>query len=248
MYRIQQSGWFHGPRLSNPKALSQAAFSSCPTASLETWINPTYLSGAPQIQNAFMDQSYIILKDFLEPGMYTALVQEQEQWEWTRVGAANVKSHESLSRSSPLMSQLISLFGSESFARFLESLTGMESLQSKSLHAQQFQKGHYTLLHDHNLEETGLDFLFSFSSVPTEEWDESWGGALHYLADKETLLSRFPSQNELMLVYRDEGVLRFLKYVNSQCPSRRRDIWGLVVESEEGGESLNETDADTMMR
>ena len=216
------------------------------TTSLDTWINPTYLSGASKIQNAFMDQSYIILKEFLDPERYTALIQEQEQWEWTRVGAANVKSYETLTRSSPLMSQLTTLFGSDSFSTFLESLTGMESLSSKSLQAQQFQKGHYTLLHDHNLEETGLDFLFSFSSVPTEEWDESWGGALHYLADKETLLSRFPSQNELMLVYRDEGVLRFIKYINSRCPSARRDIWGLF--SEEEGDSLTENNDDMMMR
>ena len=65
-------------------------------------------------------------------------------------------------------------------------------------------------LHDSNIDDTGSP------SEPDED-DEDDGG---------TLLSTQPGFNKLLLVLRDERVMRFVKYVSAAAPGSRWDICG----------------------
>ena len=65
-------------------------------------------------------------------------------------------------------------------------------------------------LHNSNIDDTGSP------SEPDED-DEDDGG---------TLLSTQPGFNKLLLVLRDERVMRFVKYVSAAAPGSRWDICG----------------------
>jgi Rps23 Pro-64 3,4-dihydroxylase Tpa1-like proline 4-hydroxylase len=231
--RYSITGWFHGSR---DVALQPWI---CPVTSenvspipLKQLINPTYITSISKLNEAFSEQSYLILKDFLRPDVYKTLTECLVEQKWTPIGPANVKKYETLAHATPFLQSVIQSLSSKEFKEFLESVTGLSLERKKDLETLKFREGDYTLMHDHNLDEPGLDFRFSFSEIPqdVEEWDDSWGGLLHYIMDKETLLSRTPATNELLLVYRDAGVLKFIKYLNHKCRGERRDITGLFVE------------------
>ncbi|KAJ2331304.1 putative component of NuA3 histone acetyltransferase complex, partial [Coemansia sp. RSA 2671] len=69
----------------------------------------------------------------------------------------------------------------------------------------------------------GLDVTLSLQPTKTE-WEDSWGGATHYIADKDELLRITPEANSLSLVLRDEGTLRFVKFLNHMAPVSRQEV------------------------
>lgn len=233
-HRYSITGWFHATRWISPKPwICPQTKDDVSPISLKQLINPTYITSVSKLNEAFAGQSYLILKDFLRPDVYKSLIECVDEQKWTLMGPFNSKKYRSLAQATPFFQSLIQAFSSKEFKEYLESITGLQLARKKALETQRFDAGDYTLMNDHNLEEPGLDFRFSFSEMPCDsEWDDSWGGLLHYIMDKETLLSRAPESNELMLVYRDEGVLKFIKYLNKSCKGERRDITGLFVERE----------------
>ena len=64
--------------------------------------------------------------------------------------------------------------------------------------------------------------------------------------DDSTLLTVQPGFNRLLLVLRDPGVLRFVKYVSAMAPGSRWDVWGewevgqVEIDSENGEEQEGE--------
>ena len=76
---------------------------------------------------------------------------------------------------------------SRAFTNLLHKLTELDVVSCGG-EVRRFAKGHYTLLHDMHDEPHTLDVVFSCTPV----WDETWGGAVNYVAegaDEELLTS-----------------------------------------------------------
>ncbi|XP_004067239.1 prolyl 3-hydroxylase OGFOD1 [Oryzias latipes] len=75
--------------------------------------------------------------------------------------------------------------------------------------------GSYTLLHDGEAEkaEYALDLLLPFGCTG---WQSEFGGFTCYIANEEDeeLLTVYPEDNSLALVYRDKETLKFVKHIN----------------------------------
>uniref|UniRef100_A0A3Q2CGW9 2-oxoglutarate and iron-dependent oxygenase domain containing 1 n=1 Tax=Cyprinodon variegatus TaxID=28743 RepID=A0A3Q2CGW9_CYPVA len=74
--------------------------------------------------------------------------------------------------------------------------------------------GSYTLLHDAEAAqaEYALDLILPFGCT----WETEFGGSTCYVANEEDeeLLTVYPEENSLALVYRDKETLKFVKHVN----------------------------------
>ncbi|KAF4082779.1 hypothetical protein AMELA_G00131490 [Ameiurus melas] len=73
--------------------------------------------------------------------------------------------------------------------------------------------GDYTLLHDSVKREFALDLLLHFGCTG---WKAEFGGFTSYIArdEDEELLTVYPEENSLALVYRDKETLKFIKHIN----------------------------------
>ncbi|XP_053491220.1 prolyl 3-hydroxylase OGFOD1 [Ictalurus furcatus] len=73
--------------------------------------------------------------------------------------------------------------------------------------------GDYTLLHDSVKREFALDLLLYFGCTG---WKAEFGGFASYIArdEDEELLTVYPEENSLALVYRDKETLKFIKHIN----------------------------------
>ncbi|XP_068115951.1 prolyl 3-hydroxylase OGFOD1 [Hyperolius riggenbachi] len=84
-----------------------------------------------------------------------------------------------------------------------------------------WEHGHYTLIHDHDPErqEFALDLMWFCGC---EDWDTDYGGFTSYIAkeEDEELLTVYPEDNCLALVYRDKETMRFVKHVNHKSLQR----------------------------
>ncbi|XP_061566613.1 prolyl 3-hydroxylase OGFOD1 [Cololabis saira] len=80
--------------------------------------------------------------------------------------------------------------------------------------------GSYTLLHDGEAAsaEYALDLVLPFGCT---EWQSEFGGFTSYVANEEDeeLLTVYPEDNSLALVYRDKETLKFVKHVNHKSCS-----------------------------
>ncbi|XP_063293375.1 prolyl 3-hydroxylase OGFOD1 [Pelobates fuscus] len=81
--------------------------------------------------------------------------------------------------------------------------------------------GHYTLIHDHDPErhEFALDLLLFCGC---KDWKEEYGGFTSYIAkeEDEELLTVYPENNCLALVYRDKETMKFVKHINHKSLER----------------------------
>ncbi|KAG0301089.1 Prolyl 3-hydroxylase ogfod1 [Dissophora globulifera] len=261
--RISISGWFHGPLQTQlvSKSMPFSPLISYPDVSLEELLNPDYLSKSSiqNICNVFSDQSSIELQQFLKPDIYKALLDELEalgaeegaqtdQALWDeQMGPRHVRkynriSHSNLARIPPTLRRIQQLFSSKVFEAYLNNIANLSFL-SANTELRMFKRGDYTLLHDHALEKNGLDVVFSFPYLPSSpqtpsksvEWDEKSGdGATHYVADKANLLTLYPKHNTLTMVLRDEGTLRFVRYLGARIgETRRRELSALYTISDD---------------
>lgn len=80
--------------------------------------------------------------------------------------------------------------------------------------------GSYTLLHDGEAAraEYALDLILPFCGA---DWQSEFGGFTCYVANEEDeeLLTVYPEDNSLALVYRDKETLKFVKHVNHRSSS-----------------------------
>ncbi|KAM9410289.1 prolyl 3-hydroxylase OGFOD1 [Pholidichthys leucotaenia] len=84
----------------------------------------------------------------------------------------------------------------------------------------QWSHGGYTLLHDEEAAqaEYALDLVLNFGCTG---WQSEFGGFTCYVANEEDeeLLTIYPEDNSLTLVYRDKETLKFVKHVNHKASS-----------------------------
>ncbi|XP_071381307.1 prolyl 3-hydroxylase OGFOD1 isoform X1 [Centroberyx affinis] len=81
--------------------------------------------------------------------------------------------------------------------------------------------GDYTLLHDGEAAraEYALDLILPFGC---SDWQSEFGGFTSYVANEEDeeLLTVYPEDNSLALVYRDKETLKFVKHINHKGSSQ----------------------------
>ena len=75
-----------------------------------------------------------------------------------------------------------------------------------------FEPGNYTLLHDTEKEQPGIDFIIDFSG----ESKTYHGGYTTYLTESEELLQLKPAPNTLSFIERKKGVMKYTKYFTHQ--------------------------------
>jgi hypothetical protein len=130
-------------------------------------------------------------------------------------------------------------FESESFRLWLASITQLLPVGYRG-EARRFRPGHdYTLATTNTRGQGVLDVTFCNVNTPDAWADGDIGGyecymapheeeedaAVYRAADEDGALLTLPAgQNELSLVLRDEGVMRFIKYVSATAPGSRWDI------------------------
>ncbi|KAJ1721148.1 putative component of NuA3 histone acetyltransferase complex [Coemansia erecta] len=261
--RWSVTGWFYGPATSDNASSDDSSIPPLPSSVLPQilpldeshiasedqtewakWISPDYLGQAVQcqIQDTFLEQSSVELRNFLRPEIYASVVDELGEPFW---GLAQLQGPAHLRKyleAQPLSAcrvteKLSTFFRSASFGRLLTALTSL-GFAGASQQIRKFKHGHYTLIHDQAIEPAGLDVILSVQNAAqegddasTSEWEETWGGAIHYIADKDELLRVSPEKNSLSLVLRDEGTLRFVKYLNHMAPCARQDISMVFIET-----------------
>ncbi|KAF9973865.1 Prolyl 3-hydroxylase ogfod1 [Actinomortierella ambigua] len=271
--RVSISGWFHGALQTKliSKSMPFRPMEKNQDETLESLINPDYLTKAAMknILSVFLDQSSIELQRFLKPEVYDQLLAEMASsssstddnnnndnkmsiWD-EHVGPRHVRCYSRASGKQPslpippMMARLQRLLTSHLFTDYLRKITNL-GLLSVFSELRMFEKGDYTLLHDHALERTGLDVVFSMPDFGPgqSEWSESWGGgATHYVSDKTTLLTLLPRHNTLSVVLRDEGTLRFVRYLNYRVKSaKRRELSLLYTINEDDDEDVDEEEEE----
>ncbi|XP_060796737.1 prolyl 3-hydroxylase OGFOD1 isoform X2 [Neoarius graeffei] len=82
--------------------------------------------------------------------------------------------------------------------------------------------GDYTLLHDSVKREFALDLLLHLGCTG---WKAEFGGFTSYIAhdEDEELLTVYPEDNSLALIYRDRDTLSFIKHVNHHSVVQERE-------------------------
>ncbi|CAL9701824.1 unnamed protein product [Knipowitschia caucasica] len=98
-----------------------------------------------------------------------------------------------------------------------ENKTKVESTPKCSGELRRWSHGSYTLLHDGEAAqaEFALDLILPFRCA---DWNTEFGGYTCYVANEEDeeLLTVYPEDNSLALVYRDKETLKFVKHVNQK--------------------------------
>ncbi|KAI9496158.1 Oxoglutarate and iron-dependent oxygenase degradation C-term-domain-containing protein [Zychaea mexicana] len=155
-----------------------------------------------------------------------------------------------------LFANLKAKFESDAFRQWLAVVAQLKP-QGYRGQARRFRPGHdYTLATTNTRGQAVLDVTFCLATTPSVKASELWesgecGGyecymaphdeeedpATYKAADEEgALLTMTPGCNELSLVLRDEGVMRFVKYVSARAPGSRWDVafeYDLPEEEEE---------------
>jgi hypothetical protein len=133
---------------------------------------------------------------------------------------------------------------SDSFRLWLQDIAYFEPA-SICFEWKRFRGGDYTLCHDSMEKGECLELVYYFSG--TMEPPES-GGDLVYMTQDEHLLSICPSDNKLVIVYKEEGVMGFVKRLSRQRNSKEDLIMlmcRIKIKSEEES-SLEEEEEEEM--
>ncbi|TNN87464.1 Prolyl 3-hydroxylase OGFOD1 [Liparis tanakae] len=206
--RLSLSGWFHGPSLERPPRHRGPPIPRSPhlprdeTLLLE-WVNPVYLdiSYQEQIQEEFEDSSEIQLKGFLKEEKFKEVKEALAQIQWTKRGPPNKRCYEAATMNT--LPQCVKL-----------------STPMCCGELRRWSNGGYTLLHDTEASraEYALDLVLPFCGA---DWQSEFGGFTCYVANEEDeeLLTVYPEDNSLALVYRDKETLKFVKHVNHKSLS-----------------------------
>ncbi|KAG0759735.1 hypothetical protein G6F57_009055 [Rhizopus arrhizus] len=143
-------------------------------------------------------------------------------------------------KTSNIFQRLRSFLETDTFRRWLAIVSDLEPKGYRGM-ARRFRPGHdFTLATMHQKNRPFLDVTLCLASQEAEKWEScEYGGYECYMAageeenddpatyrssDEGVLLTIPAGSNELSIVLRDEGVIRFIKYVSARAPGARWDI------------------------
>ncbi|KAJ3252653.1 hypothetical protein HK103_001356 [Boothiomyces macroporosus] len=266
--RLSCQGWFHvaqegeegfttGKRnlvnstlseLSKAKPIDFKEFTDT-HVDLKKFINEKYLQDSflKSMSGKFVEDSAILLKDFLEPSLAKKiqhlLVERDSIFKkdtmpphgtqsdgWKTVGPIHVQRLQILEDKSkePLIAELLHFFKSKEFQKYISKISVM-TITKHSINARRFRPGlDYTLA-------TVKECLSVTLNLSVGEWKDSFGGYQIYTSRDEgdetiyqeggddVLLDLPVAFNDLSIVLRDD-ILEFVKYVGTSAGKSRWDI------------------------
>lgn len=242
--RVSLTGWFYGPPKTFSKPNNPCVFTPSPipfqicNETLQDWISPEYLSSdaIQRIRNSFVDNSFAELNLFIRPDRFQHLHHQLRNLQHLSVKpyhpAPNVFRYSQITATdnTSALARFQFFLQSIAFGDYLRSITNLTDLNCVlSSEFRSFGKADYTLVHDHVPESYGLDVWFGFSGTRNEHNDRL-DGSLIYMDDEQTLLDMPPCANQLGLVYREEGVMRFVKYITQASNVERTEISMVIGE------------------
>ncbi|XP_065076376.1 prolyl 3-hydroxylase sudestada1-like isoform X3 [Ochlerotatus camptorhynchus] len=242
--RLTINGWFHGPvdQESVPHSsiiIDTHYFGSEPDGmQLPEWINNVFLIDEVKynVQKKVEMFSEISLGEFLNPDIFDVMAETlrtSTDLRWVIKGPAHLRKYEILDfstvKSGPL-SDLYKLFTSRDIFRLLHEYTELDLAGPKAksptcaIELQRWQKSCYTVIGDPtSYSDCTLDVLLYLNAqenvgvvtylVPDGEQHPSSNSEEPDEADP-VLLTVYPKDNVLNLVYRAEGTTKFTKYVS----------------------------------
>ncbi|OQR67131.1 2-oxoglutarate and iron-dependent oxygenase domain-containing protein 1-like [Tropilaelaps mercedesae] len=245
-------GWFNGPPFERPPHYEEPPLSVAPHGFvdekvLRAWINPLYLSEQleAEVQRRFCDDSQTQLDFFLTEDRYQAVCEAFSEYNgWVETGPANRRKAFVMPEDAmpEVVREMMAVLSSEAMYLILSNMTGLplhplgkfdrdeeddeeEADPKHRFKIRDWRHGAYTLVHDdmQDISRCVLDLSLFFNA---DQWRADCGGFTSYIADDEELLTVVPKSNSLSMVYREDGVLKFVKHVNHQMaqvadPSKR---------------------------
>ncbi|XP_055523533.1 prolyl 3-hydroxylase sudestada1-like isoform X3 [Wyeomyia smithii] len=242
--RLTINGWFHGPveEHSPPPSsiiIDMHYFGPQPEEMpLMEWINNVYFIDEVKhnIQKKVEMFSEVSLEEFLIPEIFSVMgetLRTNADLQWSIKGPAHLRKYEILDFGSvkcgPL-ADLHKLFSSRDMFQLLYDYTELDLAGPKvktpkcAIELQRWQKGCYTVLGDSSsYSDCTLDVLFYLNAqdnvgvvtylVPEGEQQPS-SNSEEQDDDDPVLLTVYPKDNVLNVVYRAEGTTKFTKYVS----------------------------------
>ncbi len=200
--RYSISGWFYTESTTPvPKDIN------------ENWLNPIYFKEDTQntILETFCNQGNILLTNFLHKDLFKLIMNDLELIKWSQKGPINIKKFLVASDLPDSFKDLLCYLTLLPFKSFLNKLTGMDCRVSFNQSIRKFEVESFIMLRDDQLEPVGIDieFYLKDSDCGTE-----------YCTMSSELLTTTPQSNSLSIVYRDEGVMRYVPV----CLNERIDI------------------------
>lgn len=202
---------------------------------LSNFIRKIYLKKSIKIsiQKAIEESSEMSLGEFLTRDCYNSIYNELKgKLTWILKGPSNQQSYEILDlnslKSSSKLKLIVDMFSSNAMMKLLHEYTELDLYGSKAkrpkltLEIQRWKGGCYTLLGDSSTyDNETLDLFLYFGNNEnvgvvnylTPEGDNSSASSDNE-DDEPTLLTIYPQNNYLNIVYRSEGTTKFTKYVS----------------------------------
>ena len=180
---------------------------------LKEFLNPVYrnMKTLQQIKNMFQKKApkSVQLQEIWKKEKYKALKTEAEiaaytdEYEPERYSMSKAEMGEELQR----------IWLSEEFQALITFITGKKSTGEATL--EMFQHQDYTLLSD-EAEPSYVDVCFWMAPY----WEQAWGGYTSYVQENEEILRIHPIPNSLTFVHVQQGMKKFVKYVNVRAQER----------------------------
>lgn len=216
-----------------------------------------------QIQRHIEDSSEISLEEFLIPEFFEAVEVELKtnpDLKWTIEGPANEKYFEvlSLANIKGPINDLVHLLKSQEFFKLLFEFTELDFYGAEAknpeceISFQRWGAGCYTILRDTNeFCENSLDTIMYFNSIDnvgittylTPEGDDNAEilsndsrnseNLENIDTEENVLLTLYPRNNVLNLIYRTAGTARFTKYVSKSVIKSNDFVYVLVCNYKE---------------
>jgi phosphatidylinositol glycan class S len=207
---------------------------------LSEWLNNIYLIDhiKKNLQKAIEINSEACLGQFLMPEMFDVMLEDfktNSDLEWTIKGPAHLRKYDILNvdklRGGPVH-DLYKLFTSKEMFRLLYEFTELDlfgrnaKAPTCSIELQRWTKGCYTVLGDPSTyADSTLDVFLFFNAIenvgvityllPEEDQQAiQYRNAAEDEDDDPVLLTIYPKNNALNVVFRSEGTTKFMKYVS----------------------------------
>ncbi|MCI4383083.1 hypothetical protein PGIGA_G00022230 [Pangasianodon gigas] len=218
--RLSLSGWFHGPCLQRPRRYTEPAVPRhthvlSDESVLFEWVNEMYMDPLyqAQVQQEFEDTSEIRLPNFLQSEGRDGQSEGRDGESEGRDGERNTDNGED-ERNVPDGQDPCSTSSSTEKKNKGPPVCVGE--------LRRWSHGDYTLLHDSVKREFALDLLLHLGCTG---WKAEFGGFTTYIAhdEDEELLTVYPEENSLALVYRDKETLKFVKHINHSSVVQERE-------------------------
>lgn len=167
-------------------------------------LNKIYFSSLDSIGNAFNQNSFIRLENFLEEECYLQLARGLWALQGKKITRAAKCSFTELN-----CTDFLEEFNQEDVLKLFSKFTKKKP-KIKDLKIRRFGKGDYTLIHDDEKKKDEIKFYFMISG----RWDSKVGGSLTYNIDDSQPLVFPIAFNCLNVITEGKGMHPFIKYIN----------------------------------